>query len=418
MSTISNDIARFRTLLKGVDVIDIVSFGSAISPEYLINLLAEASWNGSSNKKFGFIGTSLPGDGWSGGFNTLLNSRCVDWVIGGFFGAARSISIGLENGVEVHNLPQGIISKLMISESRNLTSHIGVDTFIDPSIRGALINNKPRCDISSVTRMNENKLDYSLPDNQLVLVRGEGFSVDGAIVLEEKPLNLDTDKIIKSALAKKTKIAIQIPNKVIDRSDITTVDRSLFDEVFISPPALHKTSYMNSRYLTLENPYITRNCSTTIKLSNMLQKRIKEKESIIVGIGLPVSAINRCNRVNNLDIEINIESGNRGGILVDGEGFGLSLGGEKPISQLDMFERIWNKDIDHALLGVGEIDKANNINVANLGDKFFGVGGFLDITQSIDKITFCTRKKEKLASINEFNCFKKDNNKNHVILEA
>lgn len=415
------DIIRLRSLLKDVNTIDIVSFGSAISPEYLILLLSEASWNGTYHRKYGFVGASLPGGGWHGGFNELLSHNCVEWVIGGFFGAVRRISSKINtNDVEVHNIPQGVIAKIMSEESRFLHSNIGVNTFIDPDIKGSLINEKLDCSVSPVEKNSEKQLNYSLPENEMVLLRGAGFSNDGAIVMESNCINLDAHDIIRNSQRRKVKIVIQVPDVTIDHKNMLTVDRDVFNEVFISPKELHKITFFNERYLSIDNSSITRNCETTKALSRKLTSRIKEKESLIIGIGLPVSAINNFKINNNYKLDIFVESGNRGGLIVDGDGFGITLGGsDSPLSQVKIFEKIWKGDIDHALLGVGELDRNNNINVAKLGDKFFGVGGFLDITQSIDKITFCTRKKERLRNINSYLCFNaKEKNKDVEVIEA
>ncbi|CAQ83466.1 MULTISPECIES: hypothetical protein [Photorhabdus] len=39
------------------------------------------------------------------------------------------------------------------------------------------------------------------------------------------------------------------------------------------------------------------------------------------------------------------------------------------------------------------------MNVSRLGGKFYSVGGFVDISQSINKISFCFRKKTALEQL-------------------
>ncbi|MDE9447973.1 hypothetical protein KKJ04_21190 [Xenorhabdus bovienii] len=48
---------------------------------------------------------------------------------------------------------------------------------------------------------------------------------------------------------------------------------------------------------------------------------------------------------------------------------------------------------------MGEFDEDGNVNVSHLGGKFYGAGGFIDISKSIDKISFCFRKKKALKRL-------------------
>ncbi|WP_350306173.1 hypothetical protein [Photorhabdus viridis] len=405
-----SDIARFKRLLKGVSTIDIISFGSVISPEYLINLICNASWNGRYNEKFGFIGASLPGNGWHGGFNSLLLGHHVDWVVGGFFGTVNHINPALgENSVEVHNIPQGVASCLLSGEQRKLLTTIGKNTFIDPDNNGSLINNDYSAEKLSIVESSGEQLCYTLPDSDLVLLRGSGFTPDGNIVLETEPIDLDIEQCIKSARLRKARIAIQLPDKVIKHYS-SFCYRNLFDEVFIAPSSLHGISYLPNRY----HHYcgnLSRTCLVSESISYQLADRISNGEKLIVGIGLPVPAINHIKRrEEDKTFTAYIESGVEGEIIYDGEGFGICKNGRKVFSQAAMFKSIWNGDIDHAVLGIGEIDKGGNVNVSHLGGKFYGVGGFIDISQSINKISFCFRKKTALERLSHIS-FRVDDEK-------
>ncbi|MFW7525931.1 propionate CoA-transferase [Vibrio ostreicida] len=395
-----NDVMRFRHLLKGVDVVDILAFGSAISPEYLINLLAQASWNGRYSERYGFIGSSLPGNGWHAGFNTLLCGHHVDWVIGGFFGTVDHINAPLkQNQIEVHNIPQGIASLLLSTEERTVTSHIGIGTFIDPVHKGTLAN-RDHCPKLTVSRRVENKIEYTIPNSDLLLMRGSGRTKNGMIVLENDPIDLDLDVCLKAAKARGAKIAIQIPDRIVQQPQLVC-DASLFDEVFIAPSALHKVTFLPHRY-HLNPDNLSRRCEVASRLAEQLSERITLDEKVIVGIGLPVPAVNIIrNTPNRRPFSTYIESGMLGDILYDGEGFGYCYNGKKHLSQNQIFAKIWSGDIDHAILGAGDIDQNRNIHVAELGDKFFGVGGFIDISQSIDKLTFCHREKPISESLPE-----------------
>lgn len=387
------DVLKFRSLLKGVNVIDIISFGSAVSPEYLISLLSEASWNGRVSNRYGFVSSSLPGNGWYGGFNTLLASKNVDWVIGGFFGTVERINMCIENNeVEVHNVPQGIVSQLLTQSDRTMSTRIGNSTFLDPNIKGTLVNDKGSACLN-VSKRVDGLINYNLPDSDLVLVRGEGTTTDGEIVLETNPIDLDIELCIRAAKARGAKVVIQIPNKIIKKPNVTC-SYDLFDGVFVSPKSLHKISFLPTRYHQ-QTDNLTRQCDVTKRIAKKLYKRIEQDESLIIGIGLPVPAINHISTFNvQKSFTPYIESGRTGEVLYDGDGFGYSKNGKSVYSQSQIFNQIWNGGIDHAVLGVGDVDLNGNVHVASLGGKFYGVGGFVDISQSVSKLTFCQRKKE------------------------
>ncbi|CAM3024562.1 putative Acyl CoA:acetate/3-ketoacid CoA transferase [Vibrio fluvialis] len=396
----NGDVYRFRQLLKGVEVIDIASFGSAISPEYLINLLSEASWNGFSSTKYGFIASSLPGAGWCGGFNTLITSRNVDWVIGGFFGTVERINTSIENNsIEVHNIPQGVASMLLSQENRSLQTSIGRGTFLDPDSRGTLINSNYSGRLS-VSKRVDNKIEYRLPNSDLILVRGSGLTEAGSIVIETDPIDLDIEQCIRSAKARGAKVVVQTPNTIISNPTVTC-SLDLFDGVFVPPKGLHQIGYFPPRYHQ-SSQNLTRTCDVSYRISEGLRKRIERDEELIVGIGLPVPAINRLRQSHSImPFKAFVESGMTGQVLYDGDGFGLCSNGKSALSQREIFQKIWDGDIDHAVLGVGDIDANRNIHVAQLGRKFFGVGGFVDISQSVKKLTFCHRKKAAADNLSD-----------------
>lgn len=88
-----------------------------------------------------------------------------------------------------------------------------------------------------------------------------------------------------------------------------------------------------------------------------------------------------------------------------------------------MFERVWSGGIEHAILGVGQSADGVGINIAdiaNLGGAVFGVGGFVDIVQSVQKITFCNRSGKSPVSpgeVAEWLCYRFDPERDVRILD-
>lgn len=253
----------------------------------------------------------------------------------------------------------------------------------------------------------ESPLTYKLPHADLVLIRGAGYDKFGRVVLEREPINLGLDAVLLAAIERGAKVVVQLPERLIEDSSFS-YEKECFAEVIISPSALSADTYRND-YLNFPDPLmLSRDGSDVQSLANKLASRLQPNEQVIVGIGLPVPAVNRA--INRSSVIVNVESGNIGGTPIDGTGFGISVGAQSRITQSEMFHKIWNGGIDHAILGVGDVSSDGIVNVAMLGDWPVGVGGFVDIVSSVKKITFCHRKKKKDEAApaippHEWNCF-------------
>jgi len=236
----------------------------------------------------------------------------------------------------------------------------------------------------------DNLISYRLPNSQAVHLRASARTLDGSFIPETSPIDLDIAAVVKAARANGTGLIVQVPEgQVIEHNeDAIALDED--DVMFVSPAEPYGTCYFPNRYLADENGLHGRRGDLVDSLVQAIQPRVGEHESLIVGIGYPV-AIAQALRQRGTN-EINVESGNIGGVPLDGSGFGFNISPCERISQLVMFQRIWSGDIDHALLGIGEIDAQGCINIAKLNANYNGVGGFIDISQSLKKSPFVHRQ--------------------------
>jgi propionate CoA-transferase len=416
MTDMIADLERIALALNGVEVIDLVSFGSGISPEYLLTLLSHASLG---RRQFGFVGASLPGNGWHGGLNSVITAGRAEWLIGGFFSTVRTAGLQLEaKRLSVVNFPQGILAKLLVTENRRLTSRIGKQTFIDPEARGGVmgIHKASLQWLGELAADADGAIAYSLPACQAVFLRGAGMTSCGRIVPETEPIDLDVSAVADAAQKRNTRRIFQVPaGRILERSRFS-IELAADDFVFHAPPQLHSTCFFPDRYLASPSTLHSRGGQTVDRMAERLMERTLPRERLIVGIGYPVAISQRL--PSELDTEINVESGNIGGTPLDGSGFGRNVDPKSRISQLQMFERIWSGDIDHAILGVGEIDVSGVINIAKLGGNLNGVGGFVDISQSLKKISFCSPSKIPIAAVNDWVCYRPDLSLDHAWIQV
>lgn len=390
---IFQDIKVISNLVRDQAVVDVIAFGSCQVPDYLIYLLSEALASKPVANKLGVIGASLAGGGWHGGLNTLALRDQIEWTIGGYYGAAKIVAAQVSsNKITGYTLPQGVIANLVTTRDRTMNTKIGNGTFIQPEHRGGKLGGAESLS-SLVKRFDCNTLRYTLPDSDIVLIRGKGITKDGNILLEDDPIDLDLHDVVASAVARKAHILLQVPEGAVFDA-VGGYSRDLFSHVVYAPRAMHMPTYRTD-YLSIEDPRRLSRPVDSRFISAEFAPRINLSEQVIIGIGLPVACINSLPTHGMLDICI--ESGNIGGTPIDGVGFGISVAPKKRLSQKTMFEKIWKAEVEHAILGVGQCAEGLGINIAKLGHNVLGVGGFVDIVQSVPKITFCNRSRKPIV---------------------
>jgi propionate CoA-transferase len=126
---------------------------------------------------------------------------------------------------------------------------------------------------------------------------------------------------------------------------------------------------------------------------------IQKGDIVNLGIGLPEAVAAVAAETGKLsDFTLTIESGPIGGVPASGLSFGCSAFPEAIIDQPAQFDFYDGGGVDIAVLGAVEIDAEGSVNVASLGDRFAGVGGFVNIATSAQRLLFtCTFRAGKNA---------------------
>jgi propionate CoA-transferase len=393
-------------------------FGHCGSPEALLKAVEQRFLTRGSPVRLTLFFASGPGDRDARGVNRLAHRGLIRRIVGGFWSLAPRIGdLALANEIEAHNWPQGVVSHMFraIAGSKpGVLTEVGLGTFIDPAQDGGCLNQRTGSPL--VERMEvagAPALLYKAMPIQCALLRGTRADEAGNISMEREA-NIQ-DVLAQAQAVRNSGGIVIVQVQEVTRSGSlplpsVCIPGFLVDYVVVASAEDHWQTYgeeFNPAYCGQWQGYVPTVSPVVEPLSakRIIARRAlhellalvtthQRRRRVVVnlGIGTPEAIAREARASGLLGSELftlTVESGAAGGIPAGDMSFGATAYPDAMLTQAELFDYYDGGGIDLAFLGFGQIDAAGRVNVASLGRRLNGVGGFINISQAAQQLVFC-----------------------------
>ena len=364
------------------------------------------------------------------GIDHLAHPDLLSCSIGSYYGSIPEIrKLAQNNHIKAYSLPQGQISLLFREIGRGspgLISKVGLNTYVDPKIRGGKINELTKDDIVTKIKINnENFLFYKSILIDTVLIRATSADKFGNISMQGEPVKTEFLSMAQAARTSGGKIFVQVLNEIDEPLLPSEIDlpSHLVDNYIISTNPKKDHRHTNKYVKNDKFLYPIKSLNNKPKSNDPSYKQIIAKKAlnylspnlnVILGQGIPelVGVYIRENRKKYSNITTFMESGVIGGIPERRPDFGVAFGPKSFLSQDNQFVGFNGGHMDLAILSFVEFDMLGNVNVSFIGDQYYGCGGYIDICYGAKTIIFVGSFTAKGLDVNT------DENKINIIKEG
>ncbi len=379
--------------------------GGLVEPDALMEAVGKRFLTSGHPNQLSIIHALGIGDRDRRGLNHFAYEGMVRRVIGGHWvWSPRMQELAKDEKIEAYVLPGGVIMQMWreIGAKRpGLMTHVGLGTFVDPRQDGGKMNSRAKEDLVELVEVDGREwLRYKPYPVDVAIIRGSYADSDGNISLDQEPANLDAYALAMAAHNSGGKVLVQV-RTLVERDTLRPRDvripGAIVDAVVVVPDQPMSHQMFHDPTLSGESRASTENVYTEApKLSarEIIARRaaleLNDDAVINFGFGIP-------DRVASLIAERGvteryyqtIEHGTYGGQLLDGTLFGYARNASAMIDAPSQFDFYSGGGLDIAFLGMGEMDRAGNVNASKLGGVTVGPGGFIDIAQNARKMVFC-----------------------------
>ncbi|MEA2666243.1 MAG: propionate CoA-transferase [Candidatus Eremiobacteraeota bacterium] len=398
--------AQAAELVRDGTTVATGGFGCCGHPEAVTRALAERFARTGSPRGLTLLFASGQGDRSEAGLNRLARPGLVKRAIGGYWDyVPRLAALALSGQIDGYNWPQGVISRLFRAKAAGQPAYvtrIGLGTFIDPARDGGRIGPGRGAQLLERVRAGgAEAIAYPALPVDVTVLRASAADARGNLVLDGEASYADSFALAAAAhnsggivIAQVRRIAewgefaphaVCVPGCLVDY--VTVVDGPDADQTYAESFNPAYVSRGDAASLLDAPPSAG---ARAIVVERALHEFLASPRGIInFGIGMPSEVGRRIGALPRHDATVTLESGAIGGRPAGFGSFGATAYPEAIVDAAEMFDLYDGGGIDQTFLGFGEMDGRGRINVARFVSRMPGVGGFVNISQSAKKVTFC-----------------------------
>ena len=309
--------------------------------------------------------------------------------------------MAVRNEIEAYTLPQGCLSQLtreMAAGRPGLTTHVGLNTFVDPRYGGGKQSARATEDLVDLIQVgNKDYLFFKSFHVDVALVRGTTADEDGNVTMEHEAVFGEMISMAQAArraggivIAQVKRMArrgtlpakqVKIPGMLVD---LIVVDPGQTQTFF----TVHDPAYAGELKVPLTDiaalPFSPRKVVARRAALELFSGAICN-----LGSGISTGIASLAAEENAIDdVVLTNEQGLIGGAPATGNEPGAGRNYQAMVDQPYQFDFYDGGGLDLAFLSFAEVDEDCNVNVSRFGDKIVGPGGFINISQNAKTMIF------------------------------